>query len=68
MEDLDFGTKFCYCAEHNGIHSTGWCSVGKHRKLPLAGESLKEAVKDFRRVVGIMQEFGRHGWRQYGES
>jgi hypothetical protein len=54
IEDVKLGTKFCYCAQHVRVHSTGWCSVGLHDKVALDAETSEEANKKWERIKEIV--------------
>lgn len=55
IEDTKWGTKFCYCAQHIRVHSTGWCSVDTRQKIPLHADSLEEAEKEYQRIKLLVE-------------
>ncbi|TXH11812.1 MAG: hypothetical protein E6R04_00950 [Spirochaetes bacterium] len=55
IDDVKWGVKYCYCAQHLRVHSTGWCSVSWTEKLPLFAGTLEEAFEEFKRIKRIAQ-------------
>lgn len=55
QSDLDFGTLYVYCDDHEKVHGTGWCSVKNYRKVALDFPTFDDAVAHATRM-GFLDE------------
>lgn len=47
-DDTVWGTKYVYCHSHGRVHLTGWCTVPVYDKVPLLGDTMEEAMEEYR--------------------
>lgn len=61
-DDTIYGTKYVYCGQHLRVHEVGWCTVSALNKIPLFGETEKEAHAEWEMKLAQMNlkhDFGR---------